>query len=668
MNVQRWLQAGTNTVAVEVISNPLVQSEGHLGKPGLWVEGDFGELKFGSDESWQASVAGDVTSEAATQDEPLKGRGSILTLGPLEKPSLWASWRPVQLATSAERPIQQSGIPAPMEATYPASGQTRAHGGVALGKETKVQSNGGFSVDYDRVVSAHIVVTVEGGEAAILTLMPNEHKSPGYNRAVRLKLGHGLQSFEVPFFDSFSTINVEASSVTTPFVIKEIRAVFRSYPVKYRGEFECSDPQLSEIWKVGRWSTQICMQTHHLDSPHHQEPISDPGDYLVQSLINYNTFGEGGLPRQDLRKYAQIIRDRHGRVFHTSYALLWLQMLVEYWQHTGDEQLVRELAPTAFMLLDEWEKWRGANGLISNPPNFMFIDWVEIEGFNLHHPPAVIGQGVLTAFYYRALDDVSRIARLVGDAKRVERSGQLQDSVKAAFRRELWSNEKGLFRDGKPSECQSPTGTWLPADRQIETFSSQVNLLACAYGLAPESDAKSVLNKVMESGPANCQPYFMHFAFDALDRVGLFNRWGTRQMRRWKVVADSQTFPEMWDRGDLSHSWQCTPTYQLSARVLGVRPTSPGFKSILVKPQICDLTWAKGSVPTPLGDCRVEWKVDGKRVELKVKVPRGASCEVVLPGRSAVKVSEGWHTLTADYDGLESADRESYDSSVVKER
>jgi hypothetical protein len=542
----------------------------------------------------------------------------------------------------AGRPLAQSEIPAPMEAVYPASGTERKFGGVTA-DGTQFQSDGGYSVRFDRVLSAHIVIRVNGGDGAILCVMPNEKNENGFNRAVRLKLGKGEQIFEIPFFDSFSVINLQAVGVSKPFTVESVQAVFRSYPVNYRGKFECSDSKLNEIWRAGRWLTQLCMQTHHLDSPHHQEPISDPGDYLIESLISYNTFGEAGLARQDLRKYAQIIRQRNGHVFHTSYALLWLQMLIEYWQHTGDEALVRELAPTAYSLVNTWEIWRGSNGLVSNPPNFMFIDWVELEGFNLHHPPAVIGQGVLTAFYYRALKDADQIAAVLGDdafrAKLAERRASLYN----AFNRELWSPSKGLYRDGKPGQSQTPVGQWLPADKPIETFSSQVNILACAYGLVPKTDGPTVLTKVMESGPAQCQPYFMHFAFDALEATGLYNQWATRQMRRWKIIPDTQSFYEMWDRGDLSHAWQCTPTYQMSARVLGISPASPGYRKIKIQPRVADLEWAKGSVPTPLGDVKVSWRRSGGKFQMELTIPPGAEARVILPDGSQHGVSAGDH-------------------------
>lgn len=650
VDVSKWVKKGQNLLAVEVVSSALVQSEGKLGKPGLWLEADLGSRKIGSDESWLATDNPCIAFERSADGEPLSGRGEFLTLHSQTLPSEWKSkglvWDFAVLAKSADRPILQSEIPAPLEATYPAVGFNRVKGGAKIDPRPRFESNGGFSVKFDRVLSANIVLTVAGGKGAVLTLMPNERDEPGFHRAVRLRLGEGRQTFEVPFFDSFSTINIEATGVSAPIEIEEVRAVFRSYPVRYRGEFECSDPKLNEIWIVGRWSTQICMQTHHLDSPHHQEPISDPGDYLIQSLISYSAFGEAGLARQDLRKYGQIIRDRDGRVFHTSYALLWLQMLIEYWQYTGDERLLRELAPTAFQLVDTWETWRGPNGLVSNPPNFMFIDWVELEGFNLHHPPAVIGQGVLTAFYYRALEDVIKIAELTGDERRTVWCAELRTQVKKAFSRELWSSGKGLFRDGRPGESRSLVGTWLPADKPIETFSSQVNILACAYGLAPSDKSKKILELVMQSGPANCQPYFMHFAFDALDQTGLFNKWATQQMRRWKVVPDTQTFPEMWDRGDLSHSWQCTPTHQLSSRVLGISPLSPGFKQIRLQPSICDLDWARGSVPTPFGDVKVRWERSGALFILEAVVPKGATAEINLPDGSSKDVKAGRHRLT----------------------
>ena len=121
--------------------------------------------------------------------------------------------------------------------------------------------------------------------------------------------------------------------------------------------------------------------------------------------------------------------------------------------------------------------------------------------------------------------------------------------------------------------------------REIETFSPHVNLLAVLYDLAPKSQQAAIVEKVLAEKPLNTQPWFMHWVFQAIDHAGLFDQYGTQQMRRWKIVKDTQSFHEMWNGGDLSHGWCSTPLVQMSQRVLGVTPTSPGFKTLAVRPR-----------------------------------------------------------------------------------
>ena len=170
----------------------------------------------------------------------------------------------------------------------------------------------------------------------------------------------------------------------------------------------------------------------------------------IESIENYYTFGEPWLARQDLRKIGGILRQLEYKNFHTSYSLLWLQMLMAYYDYTGDIALVKELAPEVHGLLDTYASWRGKNGLISEAPNYMFMDWVTISGFGCHHPPAVIGQGYLTAFYYRGLRDAQRVAELTGDKSRAKNYNKIRGEVIKAFNRELWNANEGLYRDGKP--------------------------------------------------------------------------------------------------------------------------------------------------------------------------------------------------------------------------
>jgi alpha-L-rhamnosidase len=307
-------------------------------------------------------------------------------------------------------------------------------------------------------------------------------------------------------------------------------------------------------------------------------------------------------------------------------------LVVDYWQYSGDAALVREVAPQVFGLLDKFASWRGANGLISEAPDYMFMDWVSLGGVACHHPPAVIGQGYLTAFYYRALADGIRVAELVSERTRSEDYQRRRAEVAAAFNRELWDEAKGLYRDGRPFQTHVKPGKWLPADQLIETFSPHVNALAVLYDLAPMERHLAIMERVMSEQPQpNCQPYFMHFVFDALAHAGLFDRFAVPQMERWHIDSATKTFREMWERGDMSHGWGGTPLIQMSARILGVTPMEPGFKTIAIRPQLCGLTWAKGTVPTPQGEVAVAWHRDERELVLDVTVPNGTSAEVSLP-------------------------------------
>jgi len=176
----------------------------------------------------------------------------------------------------------------------------------------------------------------------------------------------------------------------------------------------------------------------------------------------------------------------------------------------------------------------------------------------------------------------------------------------------------------------------MPADVQMESFSVQNNALATLAGLVPQDRQSSVMEKTMSNTNWDVTPYFMHFVFDALDQSALFGKYGVGKMHEYKVIPETQTVREMGpDKGDYSHGWIASPTYQMPSKILGVRPTSPGFGTVLIRPQTCGLSWAKGSVPTPHGKVEVAWKVEGGTFTLDVTIPAGTTARIQVPGKEA---------------------------------
>jgi hypothetical protein len=102
-------------------------------------------------------------------------------------------------------------------------------------------------------------------------------------------------------------------------------------------------------------------------------------------------------------------------------------------------------------------------------------------------------------------------------------------------------------------------------------------------------------------------------------------------MQRWHLNLETRTFNENWYGGDWSHAWGGTPLIQMSTLILGVKPAAPGYRQVSIRPQICGLHFAKGVVPTQLGDVRVSWTKADTEFTLDITTPSNTSIDVVLP-------------------------------------
>ena len=71
-------------------------------------------------------------------------------------------------------------------------------------------------------------------------------------------------------------------------------------------------------------------------------------------------------------------------------------------------------------------------------------------------------------------------------------------------------------------------------------------------------------------------------------------------------------------RHSLCHGWAAGPAAWCSRKILGVSPAAPGFSKITFAPDLCQLEYASGTIPTPHG-------------EISVKLQKGAEPEITLP-------------------------------------
>lgn len=73
--------------------------------------------------------------------------------------------------------------------------------------------------------------------------------------------------------------------------------------------------------------------------------------------------------------------------------------------------------------------------------------------------------------------------------------------------------------------------------------------------------------------------------------------------------------------------------------IAGIKPLEPGFKKILIAPQVGGtLKWAKGTYRCPFGLIKSSWRLKRGNLIMKVTIPAGTAAKIILPawkGRSA---------------------------------
>lgn len=483
-----------------------------------------------------------------------------------------------------------------------------------------------FTLDFGKIHAGRIVLEAEGPEGTVITMHLGEIAGK-IDSTLRLCLGSGKQSLETFNLQSLRYLTVTISNFKGTVRIDRLFIRDSYYPITQEGCFRCSDPQLNQIYEAGKYTLQMCRQDYHLDSPIHQEPLADPGDYLIESLMNYYAFGDRKLTALDIWRIAQMLKAHDGVMFHTSYSLLYVQMVWEYYLFSNDLDSVTEAVGAIEAVITRFRGYIGTRGIVENPPNYMFIDWVEVDNFNMHHPPKALGQASLTAMYYNALCLGAKLLRVCGKDTAADTWQLLAEDVKQAFHTNFWVPEAGLYCDGLNDDDYLPNN-WVPANTEKQYFSQHTNSLAVLYGLAPEEYAEDIMEKVVsDAALIQAQPYFMHFVLEALYKCGLFEKFGLNQIRRYgKLLEECPTsLKEVWYGFDCdySHAWGGTPTYQLPSKVLGIYPAEPGMTVISVNPMLGDLEWAEGRIPTPLGMIEVSVNRNGDRMDVQVRVPDG---------------------------------------------
>jgi hypothetical protein len=301
-----------------------------------------------------------------------------------------------------------------------------------------------------------------------------------------------------------------------------------------------------------------------------------------------------------------------------AWSLHWITTIRDYFLCTGDRATVQDLLPGVRAVLDWYRRHADTDGLPAKLPFWNITDWCPWWPRGVV-PGADAGPTCIhAAQYINALDEAAWLLRRVHPAGGADALQSEAELLRTVAHRRFWSEAEGLYFD-------------RPGGPEVSQYG---NAWAIVAGLANEREREIIMRRFPNDPKLAPGSFFWwHTGFSALARSGRYDEM-PRHLGPWheSIGCGLSTFVEensYWR--SLCHAWSAHPVLEFQQRILGVTPTSPGFTRIAIRPHVCGLTHARGSVCTPHGLVEVAWRNEAGRFTLDAVVPAGITASVTLP-------------------------------------
>jgi hypothetical protein len=426
-------------------------------------------------------------------------------------------------------------------------------------------------------------------------------------------------------------------NLSSPVRIRRIRTLFVHHQVEHRGQFRCNDYLLNKIWDVGKQTLLCCMEDTFTDCPTYEQ-TGWVGDARNEGLTCHTTFGQYAMTR----RFAALTADSIERSDLTEsqvpsaweniipvWSFLWVRMAWEQYQYAADHAVIKELYPAVRKMLSKIRNkyLDEKTGLFTICGNnvWNFFDWTSIEV-----SPCVTFNNM---FLVDSIRLAEQMAKVIGKNKEAADWKKWNDDLIGRINKHLWSEKLGGYVD-----CIRSDG------EMSQSISRPTNTLALLYDIAPANREKKILPIVLGEKTKNIvpfgSPFALFFLLEYLAKSGRFDSLAKIVRKEWGDMIDkgATTFWEqLGSTRSHCHAWSAAPTYFLSQYVLGVHPTAPGFISTLFQPYLLDLNFAKGIMPTPNGDIKIDWKKTGAEFTFNIDKPETIKANFRLPAGLKVK-------------------------------
>ena len=418
-------------------------------------------------------------------------------------------------------------------------------------------------------------------------------------------------------------------SGAAPIKVKKIGFIESRYPMEMESSITFPDNDLNRVIPMMFRGLQMCSHETYMDCPYYEQ-LMYVGDTRLECLATYVTVKDHRLPKRavDLFNWSRsdwdgMVAERYpccGPQLSCTFSMIWTYMLKDYHMYRGLEQkdllALRDSVRNMIHILHD--QYTNEAGLIEHLPGWSFVDWV--RGWGGGRPNSAPNGSVTAIYNLFYLGAVKTAMELEEEGSFLQlHFKDLYEQAKAAIIKAFYEPENHLFAD----------------DLEHTRYSRHAQCLALLFDALEGDEAIACLDQTMtRTDLAEPTIYFSHYLFETLGKFGRGGEIADR-MNIWLDQVDlGATTP--WECPEPSrsdcHAWGAHPLFHYYATIAGIRPASPGFKTVRIAPQFGRLPRVEGKMVHPAGFIAFDLKNQSGVISGKITLPDGITGEFVQNG------------------------------------
>tara|TARA_R110002050_G_scaffold53118_3_gene120887 strand:- start:16216 stop:18345 length:2130 start_codon:yes stop_codon:yes gene_type:complete len=448
---------------------------------------------------------------------------------------------------------------------------------------------------------------------------------------------------------AFRYVQVQAEATVE---YDSISMLYEYLPLEYRGEFKSSDEVLNKIWDISAYTMHLTTREFFIDGIKRDRWVWS-GDAYQSYLMNYYLFFDSPSVERTLL----ALRGKDPVTAHVNiimdYSFYWFVGIHDYYLYTGDTKFIETFYPRMKSLMEFCLGRRNENGFLEPlEGDWVFIDWAD----GLPKTGEVSFEQMLLV---RSLEAMAVSAEIAGENEDQKEYQKLADDLKEKLFDVFWDEDENVMKHQR-------------IDGEIQDVVTRyANMFGIFFNYFNEEQKESVKNKVLLNDDVLqiTTPYMRFYELEALCAMGeqkfvldeIRDYWGgmldlgaTSFWEKYDPKQSGDEHLEMYGRPygkSLCHAWGASPIYLFGKYYFGVKPTSPGYATYEVKPDLGGLEWIEGKVPTPNGD--VEMYCSTREIKIKAAEGKGtlifhSNSKPTTNSGKIIQVDKNKYQLTLD--------------------